>query len=209
MNPDNRQIAAVADRFALLVKEVDKTFISLQAQYREEVRCQAGCDDCCYAVFTVSLMEAWSIRRELAIRTASDPGLLARLQKRAAAYQRERGLQEEAGPRSRGDADPQIQLAQWRIRCPMLEDSRQCAIYEKRPLTCRIYGLPLSIEGKGHVCGFSGFEKGGGYPTVKMENLHLYLLELSQELAKASGGTAAEGGQRVFLHEIISALAAG
>jgi hypothetical protein len=68
--------------------------------------------------------------------------------------------------------------------------------------------LPLSIEGRGHFCGFSGFETGGNYPTIKMENIHTYLLELSRQLAGASGAAPEEGNRRFFLHEIISVLAA-
>ena len=35
--------------------------------------------------------------------------------------------------------------------------------------------------------GFSGFVKGKEYPTIKMDNIHSYLLELSSSLAEARG----------------------
>ena len=97
-------------------------------------------------------------------------------------------------------------FAKWRIRCPMLEDEKSCAIYDSRPVTCRIYGLPLSIEGRGHVCGFSGFEKGKDYPTVKMENINGYLRQLSTSLAAELKLPAERAGQRYFLFEILSGL---
>jgi Fe-S-cluster containining protein len=51
-------------------------------------------------------------------------------------------------------------MAEERVRCPMLNDSDQCDIYEFRPITCRLYGIPTAIGGKGHTCGLSGFAKG-------------------------------------------------
>jgi len=208
MEQEKKQVIDVASRFASLVLEVDTVFARLKEQYGQEVRCQPGCDDCCYAVFTVSSMEAWAIRQELSGEIVEDRALLARLQRRAAAYVKEMEEKQRVTPISAEAGDSRLLLAKWRIRCPMLEDSQQCAIYKARPLTCRIYGLPLSIEGRGHVCGISGFEKGGNYPTIKMENIHAYLLELSQRLARASGAALEEGNRRIFLHKIISALAA-
>ena len=97
---------------------------------------------------------------------------------------------------------------QWRIRCPMLADDRRCAIYQLRPLTCRAYGLPLSISGRGHVCGLSGFTQGTDYPTIKMDNINGYLLELSETLVTEMGLATERASKRIFLHEIVDRVAA-
>ena len=51
-----------------------------------------------------------------------------------------------------------------------------------RPITCRLYGVPLEISGEARTCGNAGFAPGGRYPTVKIEKLQDKLVALSQEL---------------------------
>jgi len=45
-----------------------------------------------------------------------------------------------------------------------------------------LYGIPTAINGRGHTCGKSGFEPGGSYPTVHMDQLYGRLQEISAEL---------------------------
>ena len=75
-------------------------------------------------------------------------------------------------------------MASERIRCPLLNDENLCSLYEYRPITCRFYGIPTSIGGKGHTCGKSGFVEGKQYPTVNLDIIHKRLYELSDELVK-------------------------
>jgi Fe-S-cluster containining protein len=75
-------------------------------------------------------------------------------------------------------------MAAQRVRCPALGEDDRCAIYEARPLTCRIYGVPTVIGGKAHTCGISGFEEGKSYPTVKLDAIYQRLYDISFELAQ-------------------------
>jgi hypothetical protein len=56
------------------------------------------------------------------------------------------------------------------------------------PITCRLYGIPTAIGGKGHTCGLSGFTKGKSYPTVNLDAIHqaflIFLLNLSSISAR-------------------------
>jgi len=54
----------------------DRAVADVQKRYSKEVRCKKGCNDCCYAVFDVSLIEALYIRHHF--------DLLGRKQRRAA-----------------------------------------------------------------------------------------------------------------------------
>jgi hypothetical protein len=60
-------------------------------------------------------------------------------------------------------------------------------LYENRPVTCRLYGVPLSIRGKGHVCGKCRFTAGTAYPTVALDRIQERLADLSRRLAGALG----------------------
>ncbi|MEJ2691043.1 MAG: YkgJ family cysteine cluster protein, partial [Deltaproteobacteria bacterium] len=145
---------AIGHTFHSLLAEVDKAFAAMKQQFPGEVRCAPGCDDCCHAVFSVSLVEAWFIeqyfRRHL---LAENPALFEEISERAEDFNRERERREQELPLAGNGLAASEKFGQWRIRCPMLDDDRRCAIYELRPLTCRAYGLPLSINGRGHVCG--------------------------------------------------------
>ena len=85
----------------------------------------------------------------------------------------------EAG---REEADILGDLADKKVRCPLLNDQNACDLYEYRPITCRFYGIPTSIAGEGHTCGLSGFLKGTAYPTVKLDIIQQKLFELSAKL---------------------------
>jgi Fe-S-cluster containining protein len=67
----------------------------------------------------------------------------------------------------------------------MLNDAQMCEIYEFRPLTCKLYGIPTAIGGQGHTCGLSAFVKGEKYPTANLDKIQNRLLQLSAELAVA------------------------
>ena len=74
------------------------------------------------------------------------------------------------------------EAAKARIRCPLLDSNDQCVLYDYRPITCRLYGIPTAIGGKGHVCGQSNFAAGASYPTVHLDKIQERLDRLSVEI---------------------------
>ena len=78
-------------------------------------------------------------------------------------------------------------LSRERIRCPFLNGEDLCDLYECRPITCRVYGVPTAIRGEGHTCGISGFQEGTAYPTIHLDKINTRLLELSKDLLKEIG----------------------
>ena len=74
--------------------------------------------------------------------------------------------------------------ASLRVRCPLLGPDECCLLYAARPITCRIYGIPTEVGGKAHVCGFSRFDKGRSYPTVRLERFQARLDAVSREIAE-------------------------
>jgi Fe-S-cluster containining protein len=77
--------------------------------------------------------------------------------------------------------------ARTRIRCPLLDAEDRCQLYEHRPITCRLYGVPAAIAGEAHVCGKSAFRKGRAYPTVALEKIQDRLAAMSLEIAQTLG----------------------
>jgi Fe-S-cluster containining protein len=80
-----------------------------------------------------------------------------------------------------------LQLANERVRCPLLSDDDECDLYENRPITCRVYGIPTSIGGKPYTCEKSAFKEGTAYPTVNLDKMNDRLFALSKELLEEIG----------------------
>jgi Fe-S-cluster containining protein len=97
------------------------------------------------------------------------------------------------------DHDPKMKLyglGKQRIACPFLDNKKECVIYKRRPIICRIYGVPFRVRDgkkeKVYVCGFSGFLKGINYPTVKLDEIYHELYQLSKEVLTKANSTYLE-----------------
>jgi Fe-S-cluster containining protein len=74
-----------------------------------------------------------------------------------------------------------MELAKERMRCPLLNKEDICILYENRPITCRVYGIPTSSGGMGHTCGLSGFSEGAEYPTVNLDAIQKQLIQITSD----------------------------
>ncbi|MFA6464373.1 MAG: YkgJ family cysteine cluster protein [Desulfurivibrionaceae bacterium] len=149
---------------------IDQAFEAVRKDHREEITCNKGCADCCHAVFDVSLVEAVNLQTYLQQLEPTVQGEIA------VAAQEARQAWEQI---MESGLDPAVA----RIRCPLLDGQGACRCYEARPVNCRTYGIPTVIDGKGHVCGLSGFAPGKSYPTVNLASLQRRLYDLSVQLA--------------------------
>jgi len=176
---------------------IDQAFEAVRQAHPEAITCGKGCADCCQAVFDVSLVEAVNLQAHLQQLTPAVREEIA-VAAQEARHAWERTM--DAGP------DPAVA----RIRCPLLDGQGLCLCYEARPVNCRTYGIPTVIDGKGHVCGFSGFEPGKTYPTVNLASLQQVLHNLSVQLAGEEKGASRWPIASVILEpSVFSALADG
>ena len=86
------------------------------------------------------------------------------------------------------------EVAEQKVRCPLLGPDDLCVLYEHRPITCRLYGIPTAIGEEAHTCHRSGFEPGQPYPTVQMAKLQDQLYVISHELGRGVGSRFTEVG---------------
>jgi hypothetical protein len=98
-------------------------------------------------------------------------------------------VQEELRERGEAGGDP---LALGRVRCPLLNEERDCVLYNARPITCRIYGVPTKVQGKARVCRLSGFEQNASYPAFDLDGVFRDLYDMSRELVEKAGGADPE-----------------
>ncbi len=172
-------------KYEQLVAEVDRIFASMQDQHPDCVTCSQGCSDCCHAVFDLSLVEALYLNHHFHASLSQDIKeqiLVKADQADRTAYK----LKYQAYKRHR-DGAPTAEIledmARQRVHCPLLNAQDRCDLYAYRPLTCRLYGIPMTIEGKARTCSLSEFKAGVSYPSVHMDKIHQKLAALSMDLA--------------------------
>jgi len=188
------------ERYEAVVRDVDAVFAKFENEMGELVKCGKGCSDCCNALFDISLVEAMYInekfnkkfsgikRSAIMDRAANADRMIHKLKRKV--Y--------KASQEGRPASEILMEVAKARVRCPMLSDDNLCELYEYRPITCRLYGVPTSIGGKAHTCNQSGFKGGEKYPTVNMDIILDKLLAIGKDLQKGIGSRYKELGDMIF-----------
>ncbi|MGO0121660.1 YkgJ family cysteine cluster protein [Desulfothermobacter acidiphilus] len=163
-----------------LVEWADLIFARAQEQMGSRIKCQVGCTDCCYAVFGLFPVEAVYLREKFADLPVEEQQ--AALARAAVAEEQLRELERKL---ARHQSDPSMQgriMARERVRCPLLNNEGQCVLYPFRPLTCRVYGMPVTIQGRAQVCWKADFEAGERYQAFNLDTAYRQLYHLSLEL---------------------------
>ncbi|MBU1247306.1 MAG: YkgJ family cysteine cluster protein [Proteobacteria bacterium] len=183
-------------RYEAIMEKVEEAFGQIQSQTGDMVRCGKGCSDCCYALFDLTMVEAIYLSHHF--RATFSGMKKSELMERADKADREvnRMKRQLFRATQEGVTTSEIlrQVAETRMRCPLLGDDDLCELYEHRPLTCRSYGVPLAIGGEVRTCGKSGFQPGTPYPTIQIEKLQDSLMAISAELAKSINSRYVELG---------------
>lgn len=182
-------------RYEQYAREADALFARVRGQYPDLVSCREKCSDCCHALFDLCLVEALYLNAKFRERYQGTPLYETIMDAADSADRKTARLKRDIFKASQAGTDSNELLAQvaaQRMRCPLLGDDELCLLYEARPITCRLYGVPTAIGGKAHTCGHTGFKHGTSYPTVALDKMQHRLSALSSELAKAIGSSFKE-----------------
>ena len=169
-----------------LAKAADQIFKKIKAEFPAETVCKPGCSDCCHALFDVSLVEALYLNHHFN-RLFDGEEKAALIEKANRADRTVYKIKRDARKRlEKGGSEEEllVSLSAERVRCPLLDSKDKCVLYEHRPITCRLYGVPTEIGGLSHGCGRTGFVKGKAYPTVHMEKMNEQLFNLAVSLVR-------------------------
>ena len=181
----NEQYKPFFEQYEALATSVERAFETVKDQFPDCVKCKPLCSDCCYAVFDLTFIEAMYINERF--RNKYNGETLNILMEHCNKIDRTLYKLKKSAYKAveSGKEEKEIlnEMAETRVRCPMLNDAEMCEIYDFRPLTCKLYGIPTAIGGEGYTCGLSGFEKGEKYPTANLDKIQNKLLQLSAELA--------------------------
>lgn len=186
-------------KYEALIQIVDSVFDRVKKEYPKEVFCREKCSDCCYAIFDLTLIEALYLKDQFLKKFSGSQ----KNQVLEIADKTDRALtkmKRKAFKEAKDGAD-QLEIigkmSQERIRCPLLGEDNLCMMYDKRPITCRIYGIPTSTAGVSHICGRTNFKQGEPYPTLNMDKIYTQLQLLSAELVRDIKS------EKIKMHEIL------
>jgi Fe-S-cluster containining protein len=115
--------------------------------------CRRGCHACCMGIFPVTIVDAVELHRGL---NGLKPALRSDIERVAGEHVSalERSfprLTESASLDAWTDAELDAAAQEFSdLPCPALGENGECRVYEHRPLTCRMMGLPIESEGMVH-----------------------------------------------------------
>ncbi len=186
-------------KYEALVHMVDGVFERVKKEYPKEVFCRKKCSDCCYAIFDLTLIEALylndkflknfsGMEKNSLIEIADKTDRVLVKMKRNAYREVKNGAEQ---------LEIVAKMSQERVRCPLLGKDDLCVMYEHRPITCRIYGIPTSTAGSSHICGRTNFKQGEPYPTLNMDKIYSQLQLLSVQLIKDINS------EQIKMHEML------
>lgn len=186
-------------KYEALVQMVDAVFDRVKNEYPKEVFCREKCSDCCYAIFDLTLIEALYLKdkflKKFSGKEKNDLIEIADKTDRVLTK-----MKRDAFKEVKGGAD-QLEIvgkmSQERVRCPLLGQDNLCVLYENRPITCRVYGIPTSTAGVSHICGRTNFNQGQPYPTLNMDKIYTQLQLLSAQLVHAINS------ENIKMHEML------
>lgn len=172
-------------KYEKLVQGVDQIFNKIKDEYPSQVRCDEGCTDCCFALFDLSLVEALYLNQKFSELDSDlkNPIFIEADKADRKVHKVKKDLY-KAHQEGAGEQEILEKASRIKIRCPLLRESK-CALYEYRPITCRLYGIPMDVGNVTATCSRSGFEPGEKYPGVHMNRIQEKLAALSQEIAAA------------------------
>lgn len=188
------------ERYEAIRADVDAVFTKFENEMGDLVKCGKGCSDCCYALFDVTLVEAMYINAKFNEKFSGleRAAILDRADKADRQIYKLKRKVYKASQAGSPANEIMLEVAKARVRCPMLDDNDLCSIYEERPITCRLYGVPTAIGGEAHTCSRSGFKGGEKYPTVNMDIILDKLLTIGRDIKTGIGSRYKELGEMLL-----------
>lgn len=134
-------------QYRALLARVDTWFSRSAATAGSSVHCTAGCSDCCRGLFDITLLDAAYLNYGFRTTVAKPlhEKVLARCRRRLRQLRSrwpEFGRPFVLNYRPENDWE-QLMPDDDESPCVLLGDDGRCLVYDHRPLTCRLHGLPL------------------------------------------------------------------
>ncbi len=129
-----------------LLGEVDRWFTGCSTAYPQQIVCAGGCSSCCRGLFDITLPDAALLKSGFELLPQA-----VRTDVTRKARERVKGIRKiwpEFSPpyllSHRPEEEwPRIMPEDDDTPCVLLDPDGRCLLYDYRPMTCRLHGLPL------------------------------------------------------------------
>ena len=143
---ESNTMNTLLDRYGELLGEVDDWFRRCLEQHSDLIACRNGCSECCRGLFDITLLDAFYLKR--GFDSLPEP-LKAELVRGASRRLEQLSAENPAFvepwllngiPEDEWDA---LMPEEDETPCLLLSETGGCLVYEYRPMTCRLNGIPL------------------------------------------------------------------
>lgn len=140
------EMKEILEKYRCLLQRVDGWFAHCAEKEPAAIQCRSGCSECCRGLFDITLLDAYCLKSgfdqlEPAIRAS----VLAKVRNRLV------GLRilwpdfhEPYILNYRPEEEWELLMPEDdETPCSLLGENGKCLVYDHRPMTCRLHGLPL------------------------------------------------------------------
>lgn len=139
------------DQYLQLLEQVDSWFSDCLRVCSATIACREGCSSCCRGLFDVTLLDAALLQRGFSrLSTTVQIEVMGRVDSRLQQLQQKWPEFNPPFILNRLPHDQWLDMPENDLTpCPLLGNDGRCLVYEHRPLTCRLHGLPqIGMQGE-------------------------------------------------------------
>lgn len=129
-----------------LLRRIDDWFGSACKNFPVQIKCASGCSGCCRGLFDITILDGALLQQ--GFKQLPEDILETVLQKAGQKLEKLQLLWPGLAPPYILNLRPEEEWEELmpdedETPCPLLDNEGRCLVYEYRPMTCRLHGLPL------------------------------------------------------------------
>jgi Fe-S-cluster containining protein len=141
-----------------LVQIMDAALADAARRSGDRLACRVGCTQCCHGAFAINVLDAARLRAGVEALHESDSALACEIERRSKFWIGEHGKDFPGDLLTGllGESDEERERFEEfanEAACPALDPATgRCDVYAWRPMTCRVFGPPVRMEGDALGC---------------------------------------------------------
>ena len=140
----------ILKRHKELLAQVDAWFAGSMVLYPDRISCRSGCSACCRSLFDITLLDAYYLKSGFdALPAGQREAVLNKCRERLHLMRQhwpEFDHPYVLNHRPEQEWDP-LMPEEDETPCVLVGEDGRCLVYENRPMTCRLHGIPLIDTG--------------------------------------------------------------
>lgn len=139
-------------RYQSLLSTIDQWFTTTQSKLPDAIVCVDGCCGCCRGLFDISLLDARLLRAGFDQLPAATQ-MVARHKAQIQLQKLQKNWPDFSHPYILNLMKDSVWIEMPEndlTPCPLLDENGHCLVYDYRPMTCRLHGLP-QIDSSGEI----------------------------------------------------------